>query len=293
MELNDELRQLIMANADASRLTEAARRNGMRNLREDGWMKVRAGHDDRRRSDARHAGILTMADGSATFHYRAVAPMANCAPASSPRRAARPSRANCIRQGLTPVYVGVGREERSSTLKLPSFGGGRRRDVLFFTQELSTLLNSGVPLDRALSITSELTTRPQFRTDRRWTFCAPSKAASRWPMRWRCIPLISPTCSSTWCGRAKRPAAWGRSSNGCRNSNVARRTARLHHFVDDLSGAAGAGGRGLDLRDSRISWCRASPAIFDDGRMKIPLPTLIMLQASKIVQDWWWLVALV
>jgi general secretion pathway protein E len=43
MELNDELRQLIMANADASRLTEAARRHGMRNLREDGWMKVRQG----------------------------------------------------------------------------------------------------------------------------------------------------------------------------------------------------------------------------------------------------------
>jgi general secretion pathway protein E len=43
MELNDELRRLIMANADASRLTEAARRNGMRNLREDGWMKVGQG----------------------------------------------------------------------------------------------------------------------------------------------------------------------------------------------------------------------------------------------------------
>ncbi|HVW86783.1 MAG TPA: ATPase, T2SS/T4P/T4SS family, partial [Bryobacteraceae bacterium] len=34
MELNDELRHLIMANADASRLTECARRHGMRNLRE-------------------------------------------------------------------------------------------------------------------------------------------------------------------------------------------------------------------------------------------------------------------
>jgi type II secretory ATPase GspE/PulE/Tfp pilus assembly ATPase PilB-like protein len=43
MELNDELRHLIMSNADASRLTEAARRHGMRNLREDGWMKVRTG----------------------------------------------------------------------------------------------------------------------------------------------------------------------------------------------------------------------------------------------------------
>jgi type II secretory ATPase GspE/PulE/Tfp pilus assembly ATPase PilB-like protein len=43
MELNDELRQLIMANADASKLTQAARRNGMRSLREDGWLKVRQG----------------------------------------------------------------------------------------------------------------------------------------------------------------------------------------------------------------------------------------------------------
>ncbi len=43
MEMNDELRTLVMANADASRLTEAARRTGMRNLREDGWMKVATG----------------------------------------------------------------------------------------------------------------------------------------------------------------------------------------------------------------------------------------------------------
>ncbi len=43
MELNEELRQLIMANADAGRLTECARRLGMRNLREDGWKKVAEG----------------------------------------------------------------------------------------------------------------------------------------------------------------------------------------------------------------------------------------------------------
>src|SRR5690349_9548500 len=43
MELDDELRQRIMANEDASQITEAARRHGMRSLREDGWMKVRDG----------------------------------------------------------------------------------------------------------------------------------------------------------------------------------------------------------------------------------------------------------
>jgi general secretion pathway protein E len=43
MEMNDEIRQLIMKNADAVTLTTAARRRGMRNLREDGWLKVQNG----------------------------------------------------------------------------------------------------------------------------------------------------------------------------------------------------------------------------------------------------------
>ena len=43
MELNDELRHMIMGSADASRLTEAVRGNGMKSLREDGWMKVAQG----------------------------------------------------------------------------------------------------------------------------------------------------------------------------------------------------------------------------------------------------------
>src|SRR5271170_6318468 len=66
------------------------------------------------------------------------------------------------RQGLTPVYVGS-QPQKSFELKLPTFKGAKRKDVLFFTQELSTLLNAGVPLDRALNITSELTERASFR----------------------------------------------------------------------------------------------------------------------------------
>ena len=43
MELNEEIRRMITRNEDASVLTEAARRNGMRTLREDGWDKVAEG----------------------------------------------------------------------------------------------------------------------------------------------------------------------------------------------------------------------------------------------------------
>src|SRR5436309_1559420 len=32
-------------------------------------------------------------------------------------------------------------------------------------------------------------------------------------------------------------------------------------------------------------------AVFQESRMKIPVPTMIMLEASKIVQAYWWMVA--
>ena len=43
MEVNDEMRRLVMSGDDAGVLTRAARKNGMRNLREDGWRKIHDG----------------------------------------------------------------------------------------------------------------------------------------------------------------------------------------------------------------------------------------------------------
>jgi general secretion pathway protein E len=43
MELNDEIRKQIMRGDDALSITAVARRNGMRSLREDGWLKISNG----------------------------------------------------------------------------------------------------------------------------------------------------------------------------------------------------------------------------------------------------------
>ena len=69
------------------------------------------------------------------------------------------------RRGLVPVYIGS-RQLAAAGLPLPWLTRGRvrSRDRLFFTQELSTLVNSGLPLDRALSICAELTERKTFRS---------------------------------------------------------------------------------------------------------------------------------
>ena len=155
---------------------------------------------------------------SATFHYRAVASDGKLRTGVITAESGKTVARELVRQGLTPVYVGS-EEKKSVALKLPSFGGARRRDVLFFTQELSTLLNSGVPLDRALSITSELTTRAQFRTIV-LDILRSSKAANRSRTLSRCIPHTSRSCTSTWCARAKHRAASARSSNVLRNSSA-------------------------------------------------------------------------
>ena len=227
---------------------------------------------------------------SATFHYRAVAAdgklRSGVITAESGRTVAR----ELIRQGLTPVYVGLD-EKKSTALSLPSFGSGRRRDVLFFTQELSTLLNSGVPLDRALSITSELTTRQQFRTivlDILRSIKGGKSLADA-------LALHPAYFSDLFINMVRAGEASGslgqifeRLSEFERSRDELRSYIVSSMIYPSLLALVGAGSIFVILNFVVPRFA----SIFDDGHMKIPLPTLIMLQASKIVQDWWWLVAL-
>src|SRR3954468_1965671 len=101
---------------------------------------------------------------ASTFFFRAVASDGKVRTGSLSAQDEKLVARELRRQGLTPIYVGVAPKGKSFDIKLPSFGkSGKRRDVLFFTQELSTLLTSSVPLDRALTITAELTERSSFK----------------------------------------------------------------------------------------------------------------------------------
>ena len=98
-----------------------------------------------------------------TFHFRAVTAAGKSRAGTLSAETARLAAQELRRQGLLPVYVGARPPQRRGEWKLPRLKFGRRRDVLFFTQEIATLLTAGIPLDRALSITSELTERAEFR----------------------------------------------------------------------------------------------------------------------------------
>jgi general secretion pathway protein F len=71
--------------------------------------------------------------------------------------------------GLQLLPIKVEREGASKgfslNLSLPSFfTGASRKDLMLFTQQLATLCNSGLPLDKSLSILVELTEKKRFKS---------------------------------------------------------------------------------------------------------------------------------
>ncbi len=227
----------------------------------------------------------------ATFHYRAIGVdgklRTGIITADTTGLVARELR----RQGLTPVYVGA-EEKKSFALNLPSFGGSRRRDVLFFTQELSTLLNSGVPLDRALTITTELTTHDQFRvivseilrSIKGGKSLADSLALHPLYFSDLFINMVrAGEASGSLGGIFDRLSEFEKSRDELRGYII---SSMIYPALLAVVGAASVFVL-LDFVVPRFA------SVFSDSRMKIPLPTQIMIAASDIVRKWSWLVALV
>src|SRR6266446_4683034 len=190
------------------------------------------------------------------------------------------------RQGLTPVYVGLEKKRQALELRLPEFDRGKRRDVLFFTQELSTLLNAGVPLDRALGITAELTERGDFRSlvldVMRILKGGKSFADS--------LAAHPSHFSELYVNMVRAGEASGSLAQ------IFERLAEFERTRDDLRGyivssliypalltLVGLGSIFVLLNFVVPRFA----LIFSDPRMKIPTPTLVMLEASKILKSYW------
>lgn len=194
------------------------------------------------------------------------------------------------KQGLTAVYVGL-QASKGIDIKLPGVSGVRKRDVLFFTSEMSTLLNSGVPLDRALSISTELTEHEKFRgviSDVLRLIKGGKSFADA-------LAVYPEQFSELYVNMVRAGEASG--SLG----QVFTRLAEFERTRDDLRGyivssmvypallALVGAGSILVLLNFVVP---RFAAVFSDTRMKIPLPTLIMLEASRYVQTYGWMAGL-
>jgi general secretion pathway protein F len=224
----------------------------------------------------------------ATFFFRAVAPDGRMRSGSLTGDNEKLVTRELRKQGLTPVYVGTGPKSSSLNLKLPSFGKGRRRDVLFFTQELSTLLNAGVPLDRALAITGELTERPNFRfvvldvlrVLKGGRSLADSLATRPEYFSDLYINMVrAGEASGALAVIFERLAEFERSRDDLRNYII---SSMIYPGLLTLVGL-GSIFILLNFVVPRFA------ALFADSTMKIPVPTQIMLTASSFVRTYWWI----
>ena len=196
------------------------------------------------------------------------------------------------KQGLTPIYVGVAPKGSSIEIKLPSFGKGRRRDILFFTQELSTLLNAGVPLDRAISITGELTERAEFRfivldvlrVLKGGKSLADSLATHPEYFSDLYVNMVrAGEASGALAVIFERLAEFERSHDELRSYIVSSM------IYPALLACVGLGSIFILLNFVVPRFA----GIFKDSPMKIPAPTQAMLTVSQFVQDYWWMAATV
>ncbi|MGE5567694.1 MAG: type II secretion system F family protein [Rhodospirillales bacterium] len=225
----------------------------------------------------------------ASFHFRAVSPDGKLRTGTLTGETEKAVARELRHQGLIPVYVGL-QPKKSFALKLPEFNRGRRRDVLFFTQELSTLLNAGVPLDRALSITSELTERASFRfivldilrVLKGGRSLAESLATHPEYFSSLYVNIVRAGEASGALGTVfERLSEFERTRDDLRNYII---SSMIYPGLLTLVGL----GSILVLMNFVVP---RFAQVFQESRLSMPLPTQIMLEASRIMKTYGWIAA--
>jgi general secretion pathway protein F len=226
----------------------------------------------------------------ASFYFKAVAsdgkPRAGTLTGETEKAVA----AELRRQGLVPVYVGVEPLKKGFRLRLPSLVLGRRRDVLFFTQELATLLKAGVPLDRALSITAELTERPGFRLivlDVLRVLKGGKPLADSLGTHPEYFPDLFVNMVRAGEASGALAVVFERLSEFETSRDELRGYIISSMIYPVLLSLVGLGSVFVLMNFVAPRFA----AVFEQSRMPIPVPTRIMLEASRWMQTYGWMLA--
>jgi general secretion pathway protein F len=223
----------------------------------------------------------------ASFHFRAVAPDGKLRTGTLSAESDKLVALELRKQGLTPVYVGL-QPKKSFQLKLPALVLGRRRDVMFFTQELATLLKAGVPLDRALTITSELTERAGFRflvldllrIIKGGKSLADSLAAHPEYFSNLYVNIVrAGEASGALAPVFDRLSEFERTRDDLRSYII---SSMIYPALLTLVGL----GSILVLMNFVVP---RFAQVFEESRMRMPLPTQILLEASRVLKTYGWI----
>ncbi len=200
------------------------------------------------------------------------------------------------RDAYFPVNVSPQAERRSALgISLPGLGRGRisRRDVLTFTHQLGTLVEAGLPLDRALVILEDLAPNPRLRaitTDLLKGIRGGSSLAEA-------MAKHQPRPFSRLAVNMVRAGEKG----GVLEATLKRLAELLEEtqeFKETLVSAliypillTAAGGAAVVFLLTFV--IPRFVDIFKDLGQALPLPTQILLTVSGVVQQYWWLIAAV
>ncbi len=226
----------------------------------------------------------------ASFHFKAVGADGRVRAGTLAAASEKLVAAELRRQGLTPVYVGSQPSGRFA-LRLPSRGGGRRKDVLLFTQELSTLLNAGVPVDRALSIAGELTEKADFRLVvqdvirilKGGRSLADSLAGHPEYFSELYVNMVrAGEASGSLAAVFERLAEFEQTRDDLRNYII---SSMIYPALLTLVGL----GSILVLMYFVVP---RFAAVFEQSRMQMPLPTKMLIETSRFVQAYGWIAIL-
>jgi general secretion pathway protein F len=225
-----------------------------------------------------------------TFQFRALTADGKTRAGALAAESSRAAAGELRRQGLRPIHIGL--EAPKSGFQLPSFTSVRERDISFFTQEMSTLLASGVPIDRSLEIVIELTDRPELKTVvqdvsrllKGGKSLADSLAAHPKIFSELYINMVrAGEAGGSLATVFARMADYARSRDDLRGYIV---SALVYPLLLAFVG----------LSSIFVLLYYVVPrfaAMFEDGRMKIPLPTQIMLSLSQFTRDYgFWLIGM-
>jgi general secretion pathway protein F len=226
-----------------------------------------------------------------SFHFRAVTPDGKVRTGSLAAETEKLVASELRRQGLTPVFIGAQAQASSFQWKLPKFGSKSRKGVLFFTQELATLLTSGIPLDRALSITVELTEQDEFKVVLQDTLraikggksLADSLAGHPTHFSELYINMVrAGEASGSLAQVFERLAEFERTRDELRNYISG---SRVYPALLSLVGL----GSILVLMYFVVP---RFASVFESGQLKMPLPTQIMIEVSNFTRAWGWVALL-
>lgn len=228
-----------------------------------------------------------------TFFYRAVGKDGGIVNGVVEESTDRAAAVKLQDMGLVPLHLGTRRSRRFWDMEIQWRPGGiGSRDLMFFTQELSTLVNSGLPLDRSLSICKELSGKKKLQTLadeilqdlKRGKTLADSLAAHpkvfsklyvnmvRAGEAGGALPLV-----------LERLVEFQQSADELRSYLV---SSLIYPALLTLVGAASI----VVLLNYVIP---RFAEIFDEAGRALPLPTQILLGVSGFTRGYWWVFVLV